>query len=185
MAISRKTTKDNIQISFLGDTLKEENCIKLLGIHITNTLDWGYHVDKVAKRAGQHLGILRKAKKMLPSSALATLNKTRVRSAMEYCGPIWQNAPKIALRKMDIIQRKACRLMGNDQDVCLAMNLQSLEHRKKISGLCQLHRMVSGVAPAGVIDLLPSFIQPNRVLRYVLQSHHLQLDIKRSGTVHH
>jgi len=185
MTISRKINKDKNKICFLGETLKQENSIKLLGVHITNTLDWGYHVDKVAKRAGQHLGILRKAKKLLPSTALATLYKTRVRSAMEYCCPIWQNAPKFALQKMDAIQRKACRLMGIDQDVCPAMNIQSLEHRRNVSGLCQLHRMVSGTAPIDVIDLLPPFIQPSKVSRYVLQSHHFQLDIKRSRTAHH
>ena len=184
MTISRNTNKDNNKIYFLGDTLKEEHCIKLLGVHITNTLDWSYHVDKVAKRAGQQLGILRKAKKLLPSTALATLYKTRVRSAMEYCGPIWQNAPKCVLQKMDAIQRKACRLIGTDQGVYPAMNIQSLEHRRNVSGLCQLHRMVSGTAPVDVIDLLPPFVQPTKISRYVHQSHHLQLEIKRSRTTH-
>ena len=110
MTISRKASKDNNQVHFLSECLKEEDSIKLLGVHITNTLDWGFHVDKIAKRAGQHLGIIRKAKKMLPAAALATLYKTRVRSVMEYCGPIWQNAPKMSLNKLNAIQRKACRL---------------------------------------------------------------------------
>ena len=185
MTISCKTNKDNNKICFLGDTLKEEHCIKLLGVYITNTLDWSYHVDKVAKHAGQHLGILCKAKKLLPSTALATLYKTRVRLAMEYCSPIWQNAPKCVLQKMDAIQRKACRLIGTDQGVYPAMNIQSLEHRRNVSGLCQLPRMVSGTSPVDVIDLLPPFVQPTKISHYVHQSHHLQLEIKRSRTTHY
>lgn len=185
LTISRKTNKDLNKISFLGETLKEDDCIKLLGVHITNSLDWNYHVDKVAKRAGQSLGILRKARKLLPLTALGTLYKTRVRAVMEYCGPIWQNASKTVLGKLDAIQLKACRLFGKSDDVCSEMNIHSLEQRRHVSGLSQIHRMVSGVAPNSVIQLLPPFQNPTRVSRYVTQSHHFQLTVKRSRTEHH
>ena len=79
---------------------------------------------------------------------------------------------------MDAIQRKACRLIGTDQGVYPAMNIQSLEHRRNVSGLCQ-HRMVSGTAPVDVIDLLPPLVQLTKILSYVHQSHHLQLEIKQ------
>ena len=85
--ISRKVEKDVSVICFLGEALRSENSIKLLGVHITKTLDWGTHVDKVAKRAGQHLGILHKAKGLLRVYGMATLYKTRVRFLMEYCRP--------------------------------------------------------------------------------------------------
>ena len=185
MTISRKSNRDAGKISFLGETLKEEDSIKLLGVHITKTLDWNFHVNKIAKRAGQHLGIVRKANKLLPSDVLATLYKTRVRSVMEYCGPIWENASKTVLSKLDTIQRKACRVIGHDNDVCSKVNITSLEHRRRVSGLSQLHRMISGTAPDGVVQLLPSFQEPSRVSRHVLQNHHLQLVIKRSKTEHH
>ena len=83
--------------------------------------------------------------------------KTRVRSIMEYCWPIWQGAPKVALSKLDTIQRKACKIMGKTRDVIPDLNLQSLAHRRKISGLCQVHHMVTSVAPPDVCKLLPSF----------------------------
>jgi hypothetical protein len=143
------------------------------------------HVEKVAKRAGQQLAILRKAKKVLDVEGLATIFKTRVRSIMEYCGPIWQGAPKAALSKLDIIQRRACKIMGINQDVVADLNLQSLAHRRNISGLCQIHRMVSNVAPHGVCELLPCFRQPVRNSRCVMQSHHFQLNVPRSKTEHH
>ena len=164
MTISRKSNRDAGKISFLGETLKEEDSIKLLGVHITKTLDWNFHVNKIAKRAGQHLGIVRKANKLLPCDVLATLYKTRVRSVMEYCGPIWENASKTVLSKLDTIQRKACRVIGHDNDVCSKVNITSLEHRRRVSGLSQLHRMISGTAPDGVVQLLPSFQEPSLCL---------------------
>ena len=185
MTISRKTNKDDSKISFLGHTLTEVNSIKLLGIHITTTLDWSYHVNKVANRAGQQLGILRKANKLLPSTALNALYKTRVRSLMEYCGPIWHSAPKTVLSKLDSIQRKACRLIGKNDDTFPELNIYSLDLRRNVSGLSQLHRMISGSAPSSLSFILPPFHEPFKISRYVSQNHHFQLNVKRSRTEHH
>jgi hypothetical protein len=110
MTVSRKKDKAVFPtLRFLDEDLHPANSIKLLGININDKLNWGEHVDKLAKRAGQRLGILRKARHILPTSALATSYKTRVRSGMEYCSPIWQNAPCTALNKLDTIQWKAIR----------------------------------------------------------------------------
>ncbi len=186
LTISRKKVKEqNPSIKFVNENLTEVSNIKLLGINITSTLDWNSHVNKVAKHAGQRLGILRKAKKMLPNAALSTLYKTKIRSVMEYCGPIWQNASKCSLSKLDAIQKKVCRLLGKKQDCIPEYNINSLQQRRNVSGLCQIHRMVTGVAPSTVIHLLPAFNEPNRISRYVSQSHHYQFQLKRSKSDHH
>ena len=115
MNVSRKSEQDHSNVYFLNETLKGAEFIKVLGIHITKTLDWSTHVDKLAKRSGQRLGILRKAKNFLDPSGLSALFKTRVRSVMEYCSPIWQSAPKVVLRKLDTIQSKACKMIGRNE----------------------------------------------------------------------
>ena len=173
------------EVRFLNEHLKPCESIKLLGVHITKSLEWGLHVDKVAKRAGQHLGIIRKTKRLLSPAGLASLFKARVRSLMEYCGPIWQGAPKTTLNKLDCIQHKACKLMGKNQGTFPELNLQSLQHRRNISGLCKIYRMVSGIAPHSVCQLLPTYVLPTRNSRYVAKTHHLQLTISRSKTEHH
>jgi len=186
MTISRKKSKSiNDDITFVNESLIEVENIKLLGINITSSLDWSYHINHLAKRAGQRLGILRKARRILPPASISTLYKTKVRSIMEYCGPIWQNASKCALNKLDTIQRKVCHLIGKKQNVIPEYNINSLEQRRNVSGMCQIHRMVTGVAPPTVVELLPPFNQPNRISRYVNQSHHLQFEIKRSKSNHH
>ena len=101
MTISRKKSKSiNEDITFVNENLIEVENIKLLGINITSSLDWNYHINHLAKHAGQRLGILRKARKILPPASISTLYKTKVRSIMEYCGPIWQNVSKCALKNL-------------------------------------------------------------------------------------
>ena len=54
---------------------------------------------------------------------------------MEYCGPIWQNASKCALNKLDTIQRKVCHLIGKKQNVIPEYNINSLEERRNLLGV--------------------------------------------------
>ena len=61
MTISRKRDNFTIPLYFLGEELSETDNIKLVGVTITSKLSWGEHVDKIAKHAGQRLGIIRKA----------------------------------------------------------------------------------------------------------------------------
>ena len=53
------------------------------------------------------------------------------------------------------------------QDVIPEYNINILEQRINVSGMCQIHKMVTGVAPPTIIKLLPSFNQPKRISRYV------------------
>lgn len=75
--------------------------------------------------------------------------------------------------------------MGARQELLPELKLQSLEHQRNISGLCQVHRMVSSIAPRSVCDLLPAFLKPERSSRSVVKNHHYQLKVTRSKNDHH
>jgi len=182
MIISRKKDITFNPIIFFNETLTPVDSIKLVGVNISSKMDWSDHINKVAKRAGQTLGIMRKTRKILPPSALSTIYKCRVRSTMEYCGPIWENSSNEYLKKLDCIQNKALRLIGRKGP---ELNIHNLQHRRNVSGLSQFYRMVCGMAPPSVTDLVPNFKAPSRDTRVVSQSHHLQLSLGRSKTEHH
>ena len=135
--------------------------------------------------SGHSLGVLHRTQKLLDVDGMATLYKTKVRSLMEYCGPVWQGATETALKKLDIIQSKASRFLGTKRDVCLKFNLDTLEHHCTVSGLCQIYRMVYGVAPSKVPELLRPYDAKNRDSRLTENSHHFQLTINTSRTTSH
>lgn len=56
----------------MGENLQPQDNIKLLGITINKVLNCNAHVGKIAKCAGQQLGIIWKAKALLDASGLAT-----------------------------------------------------------------------------------------------------------------
>ena len=79
MTISRKRSKSiNEDITFVNESLIEVENIKLLGINITSSLDLSYHINHLAKRVGQRLGILRKARKFFSPASILILYKTKV-----------------------------------------------------------------------------------------------------------
>ena len=89
------------------------------------------------------------------------------------------------MHKLDTIQHKVCHLIGKKQNVIPEYNINSLEHRRNASDMCQIHIMVTGVALLTVIELLPTFNQPNKISHYVNQSHYLQFEIKQSKSNYH
>jgi len=91
----------------------------------------------------------------------------------------------MVLGKLDTIQHKAGKLLGKIGDMCPDLNLYNLEHHHTISGLCQIHYMINGVAPSGVYQLLPLFMETARNFCYVGCSCHLQLPISQFKTEHH
>ena len=56
------------------------------------------------------------------------------------------------------MQRKVCQLIGKKQNVIPEYNINSLEQHRNVSGMCQIYRMVTGIASPIVIELLPCFI---------------------------
>ena len=57
-----------------------------------------------------------------------------------------------ALELLDKVQSKASKLIGRFESV----KLQSLHHRRVVSGLCSLHRIVHKAAPVALHALCPS-----------------------------
>eukprot|EP01068_Selenidium_serpulae_P018347 Selendium_serpulae@DN6451_c1_g1_i6.p1 len=131
-----------------GGELREPESICLLGMTLNRTMDFGEHVQGVARRAGKATGILKKAKTYLNGDGLLTMYKAAVRSKMVYCGHIWALAPHT--RQLDTIQRRAERLAGNKDK-----KLQPLLYRRMVSGLCKMFQMWAGTAPKKLCDFLP------------------------------
>ena len=124
-------------------------------------------------------------KKLFDVDGMATLYKTKVRSLMEYCGPVWQGAAETGLKKLDVIQSKACKFLGTKVDVCLKFNLDSLDHCHTVSGLCQIYQMVSHVALCKGCELLHPYDAKNKYSWLTENGHYFQLTTNASRTTIH
>ncbi len=112
MTISNKRDSNHLPLTFNGIIIAESPTINILGVTIDRKLNWTSHINTVATRAGQRLGILRRVSHLLTPQSLSTIYKAQVRSVMEYSPLAWMSAAPTTLKKLDTIQDKAGRLIG-------------------------------------------------------------------------
>lgn len=170
---------------FFGTTLEEADSVDLLGITFSNDLSWTPVVSRMAKTAGQRLGLLRRASPFLETSQRALIYKSMVRSNMEYASSAWMGATPSSLSKLDSIQRRATRMIGIPDDELATINIQPLGHRRAVGAISLFHRMFYSEAPGLLCELLPEHHTIDPRLRRSIRSHDLAVKTPRSNLVSH
>eukprot|EP00061_Rhincodon_typus_P001417 g14742.t1 len=89
MTITDKRQSSLCPLTFNGVTITESPTINILAFSIDQKLNWTHHINTVATRAGQKLGILRQVTHLLTPKNLPTIYKAQVRSVMEYSPLAW------------------------------------------------------------------------------------------------
>ena len=94
------------------------------------------HIDKVIKKANGLLGALCRASPYLSRELLNLAYTSLVRTHLEYCSAILQPLAPTHLKKLDIIQKKAARIicgasrMAHAAPLLESLHLQPLEVRR-------------------------------------------------------
>ena len=76
---------------------------------ITQDLSWSLHIDRVATKASQKLGFIRRNLRGAPAQCKQLAYIALVRSGMEYASTIWYPHINVHSNKLEKIQRRAAR----------------------------------------------------------------------------
>ena len=76
-----------------GQSLKEVDHAKYLGVHMDNKLTWNVHIDNIKLRLSKGISILSKIRHYVPKSVLRSLYFTFISSHTEYNLINWGTAP--------------------------------------------------------------------------------------------
>lgn len=87
--------------------------IKFLGVFIDPKLNFKYHIDTIHSKVSRSLYAINSAKHFICEKALKTLYCSLVHSHFSYCIPIWTCASKTSLNKIELLQKKAIRIISN------------------------------------------------------------------------
>ena len=93
-----------------GVTLGQVTNSPYLGVSISENLEWGDHISKIASKANSTLGFLRRNLKGCPSKLKEIAYFSMVRSLLEYSCPVWDPYRQGDIDKLNKIQRAAARL---------------------------------------------------------------------------
>ena len=115
MQLTRKRIK-KIHASYTleGTDLENVECIKYLGVTITNDLRWNTHASNVYTKANNTLGFLRRNLHSCPLEVKEAACKELVRLVLEYGSSIW-GKPGVGLQgELESVQKRAARFVkGN------------------------------------------------------------------------
>jgi hypothetical protein len=146
---------------FNGTPLKEVTHHTHLATTFSSNMSWKPHVDRICFRAGQRNNMLRKLKFRLPRKTLETLFQSLVRPILEYGDVVFDDNSIALSQKIDSLQLDAARtctgalLSTNRNSIMHELGWNSLSDRRKNHKLNLYYKMVNGLTPSYLQELLP------------------------------
>ena len=134
---------------------------KHLGLIINKTCQWGDHIDSIIQKVTPKINILRSLKFTLDRKSLETLYFSFIRPTFEYANIIWDNCPDYYKNKLEQINIEAGRIITGATKLVSIRNLymetgwETLEQRREKSKLIQYFKILNGLTPEYLQELLP------------------------------
>ena len=99
-------TNDITSLKLGDNTIERVSHAKFIGIIIDEDLDWGHHIDHVAKKVASGSYAINSAKQYLSVDNLKALYYSFVHSYLAYGTMIWCSAYQYKTQKLEKIQKK-------------------------------------------------------------------------------
>ena len=106
--------KDSYALNINNQTINSENCIKLLGIEINNTLSFNKLISTLCKKASNQLNAIGRIQKYMSFKEKEVLLNSFVQSNFNYCLLVRHFSSSKSLKKIEKMQERALRILYND-----------------------------------------------------------------------
>ena len=103
------STKKNLEIQVSSFSIRNEDSVKLLGIHLSNDLNLGYHVNQLCKKASKKLHALARIAKYMDINKRRILMKAFVSSQFSCCPLIWMFHSRKMENRINSIHKRALK----------------------------------------------------------------------------
>ena len=125
-----------------------------------NKLKFETHIDEKATKANAIMGVIRRAFRHLDSSTFSKLYKALVRPHLEYAQSVWSPHQVKDIKKLEQIQRRATKQVGDLKNLSYKERLQRLKlptlvYRRMRGDLIEVYKTLTGKYDPLVSDFLP------------------------------
>lgn len=166
--ISRKLTPVQHPPLYMdGSILVERDSHKHLGLTLSSSCSWTEHIDNISKKAWTRLNLLRSLKFRIGRQSLEQMYISFILPLLEYCDSVWDNASTESKKKIDTIHIEAARIITGATKLCSIPKLLSelgwdtLQSRRNKHKLVTFYKIMHGLAPNYLFDLVPPLVQEN------------------------
>ena len=160
MVLNRKRRKcqaEQIHVVLRGVEIAKWEKVKYLGVLVDRDLKWKDHILKVRHKCLCALGI-RRVSSCLPVSTRRTLYNALVLPHFDYCSVVWHSCGTTLSQKIERVQNYAMRVILGKPPLTPSESLRqelgwtTLQQRREIKMLLQVHRCLNGRAPKYLLD---------------------------------
>ncbi|MCG8113232.1 MAG: reverse transcriptase domain-containing protein, partial [Candidatus Thiodiazotropha taylori] len=166
MIISRRTQPQlHPPLVMNGTLLQETNCHKHLGLTFSSSCNWSDHVKIISEKAWSRLNLLRALKFRISRKSLSKMYMAYVLPLLEYCDSVWDNCPTESKKQLDVIHIEAARIITGATKLCSVSKLltdlgwETLQNRRNKHKLVILFKILNGLTPSYLHDLLPPLVR--------------------------
>ena len=189
MLISKKKEKSEFSISINNNEITEKDHIIYLGVLLDNNLTWHYHIEKVRSEVVKGIWAIVRLRNLVSTKVLLNVYYSLIFTYLNYCILARGSAAKTALLPLHILQKKAAKLITNQNYTAhanplfsklklLSINdIHKLEVAKYMFKTIQLH---SGTTPSLVTPLLSlhNYYTKNSTTNFFIKRSNTELDKK-------
>ena len=152
-------TKSDFKIC-IGDTeINKDVCVKLVGVHIDNQLNFNKHIQEICIKAGRQLNALKRLSQKLTTDSKLCIFRSFILSHFNYCPIVWHFCSKYNTVKLEKIQERGLRFVYNDYsssyEILLSKaGLCTLELGRLRAIAVEMFKAVNGLCPNYISDLI-------------------------------
>ena len=149
-------------------------CTTFLGITIDEHLDWKVHIDNLSNKIARNVGVINKLKHFLPAYIMKTLYSTLIESHLQYCTLLWANSHVTNIRKLQLLQKKAIRIITSSHYIAHTEPLFSMTKLLKLDDLYTyqlgifMHKVTHCQLPQNMSSM---FLRTDNIHSHQLRNH--------------
>ena len=103
-----------LTVSIFDHNVNNVNSFKYLGIFISSDFTWTKHVEYIAGKINQRLGLLNRIKHLLPFSARLLFFNSLVMPLFDYADLVWGDKHNVTLMtSLQVLQTKAAKIISD------------------------------------------------------------------------
>ena len=148
----RFSAADGFSIRADNTDLDRVYAFKYLGVLMDQTLSWKDHIDSLGKKISSRLGMLRRARKVLPKATCVTLYNTMVLPLFDYCAAVWDGCGVGYKGYLDKLNRRAaCIIEGRSvaaDELFTVFSWPNLQARRDYLKCVLVYKSLRNLAPA-------------------------------------
>ena len=124
-----KNTPDIPNFILDGKQISVTEDMKLLGVTLQSNLSWDIQVNQMISKAAKRMYMLYVLRRFMASAEdLTSVFRMYVRPILEYASPLWHSSiTKQQADQLELIQKRACRIILGNQYESYAKALKQLE----------------------------------------------------------